>query len=148
MVRKLGADAVVDYTSEKLSGTYDLIVDTAGGRPLSELRPLLTRKGTLSIVGSEEGSAVFSGLGTMMAGVLRSPFISQRVVGVIADESAADLEVLATHLASGALTPVIEREYSLDEAPEAMRRFDAGHAAGKLIIRVEPSAQPSRSGTE
>jgi NADPH:quinone reductase-like Zn-dependent oxidoreductase len=143
MVTKLGADTVIDYTSEKLSGTYDLIVDTAGGRPLSELRPLLTRKGVLAIVGSEEGGAVFSGLGTMLAGVLTSPFISQRVIGVVADETAADLEVLATHLAAGALTPVIEREYSLEDAPEAMRRFDAGHASGKLLIRIELSEPPS-----
>ncbi len=37
-VRRFGADHVIDYTKEQLTGTYDLIVDIAGNRPLSVLR--------------------------------------------------------------------------------------------------------------
>jgi NADPH:quinone reductase-like Zn-dependent oxidoreductase len=45
LVRSLGADSVIDYTQEVLtdgSRRFDLVVDTAGRRPLSQLRRTLT----------------------------------------------------------------------------------------------------------
>jgi NADPH:quinone reductase-like Zn-dependent oxidoreductase len=56
LVRALGADEVIDYTREDFTdGTrqFDLILDTAGRRPLSQLRRALTPQGTLVIVGGE-----------------------------------------------------------------------------------------------
>ena len=53
LVRSIGADEVVDYTRQDVTdGTrhWDLIVDTAGHRSLSQLRRALTPKGTLVIV--------------------------------------------------------------------------------------------------
>jgi NADPH:quinone reductase-like Zn-dependent oxidoreductase len=32
--------------------------------------------------------------------------------------------------------PVIERTYKLEEAPEALRQLDKGHARGKVVIRI------------
>ena len=64
LVRSIGADDVIDYTRDDfaISGqSYDLILDTAGGRALSQLRRALTPKGTLVIVG-ERGRAVVRGL--------------------------------------------------------------------------------------
>ena len=56
LVRSVGADEVIDYTRDDVTdGTrrWDLILDTAGHRSLSQLRRALTPKGTLVIVGSE-----------------------------------------------------------------------------------------------
>ena len=56
LVRSLGADYVVDYTSEDLAdgeNRYDAIVDTGGNRRLSDLRRALTPRGRLVIVGGE-----------------------------------------------------------------------------------------------
>ncbi len=36
----------------------------------------------------------------------------------------------------GAVTPVIDRTYSLSEAPEAIRYLENGHARGKVVIPV------------
>jgi NADPH:quinone reductase-like Zn-dependent oxidoreductase len=44
LVRSLGADHVIDYTREDFANgeqRYDLILDTAGRRPLSKLRRAL-----------------------------------------------------------------------------------------------------------
>lgn len=66
MVRSIGADHVIDYTREDFTDgaqRYDLILDTAGRRPLRRLRRALTPRGTLVIVGGEGadgGSQVFS----------------------------------------------------------------------------------------
>ena len=58
LVRSIGADHVIDYTSEDYldgSHSYDLILDIGGNNSLSRLRRALTPKGTLVIVGGEEG---------------------------------------------------------------------------------------------
>jgi NADPH:quinone reductase-like Zn-dependent oxidoreductase len=39
-------------------------------------------------------------------------------------------------VASGKLTPVIDRTYPLAETPEAVRYVEARHARGKVIISV------------
>ena len=51
-------------------------------------------------------------------------------------EHHADLERLARLIEAGDLTPTIERTYPLDQAPDAMRHLQAGHARGKLAITV------------
>ena len=57
LVRSIGADHVIDYTRQDFAdgrNRYDVILDIAGNRPLSELRRALTPRGTLMIVGGEE----------------------------------------------------------------------------------------------
>jgi NADPH:quinone reductase-like Zn-dependent oxidoreductase len=58
LVRSLGAERVIDYTREDFAEggqRYDVILDTAGNRPLSRLRRALAPRGTLVIVGGEGG---------------------------------------------------------------------------------------------
>jgi NADPH:quinone reductase-like Zn-dependent oxidoreductase len=54
MVRSIGADHVIDYTQKDFTRSgqrYDLILEMAGNRSLSDLRRALTPKGTLVLVG-------------------------------------------------------------------------------------------------
>jgi NADPH:quinone reductase-like Zn-dependent oxidoreductase len=56
-VRSIGADHVIDYTREEVAdgrNRYDVILDIAGNRSLSQLRRALTPRGTLVIVGAED----------------------------------------------------------------------------------------------
>ena len=57
LVRSVGANHVIDYTREDFAdgrNRYDVILDIAGNRSLSELRRALTPRGTLVIVGAED----------------------------------------------------------------------------------------------
>ena len=47
-----------------------------------------------------------------------------------------DLVVLQKLLEAGTVTPVIDRQYELSEAPEALRYLGEGHAQGKVVIDV------------
>jgi NADPH:quinone reductase-like Zn-dependent oxidoreductase len=38
---------------------------------------------------------------------------------------------------AGKVTPVIDRCYSLSEAPKAIRYLEQGHARGKVVISFE-----------
>jgi NADPH:quinone reductase-like Zn-dependent oxidoreductase len=47
-----------------------------------------------------------------------------------------DLLALANLLATGQVTPVIDRTYLLDEAADALRHVGAGHTRGKVVVTV------------
>jgi NADPH:quinone reductase-like Zn-dependent oxidoreductase len=140
LVRSLGADDVIDYTREDFadgSRRWDVIVDTAGRRPLSQLRRALTPKGTLVIVGGDGGGRWTGGF---FRGLLRAPlvslFVGQRLRALPTKIEQEDLLALTELIEAGTLTPVIDRTYPLIEAPDAIRYLEEGHAAGKVVITI------------
>ena len=52
-----------------------------------------------------------------------------------------DRVALKELIASGKLTPVIDRTYTLGETAEGMCYLDEGHARGKAVITVEHNNQ-------
>ena len=140
LVRSIGADRVIDYTREEIGAggnTYDVIIDIAGQRPLAVLRRALAPRGTLVLAGGDRyDHPVVTGMSRQSRAALLSPFSSQRLRGLIARENAADLETLAQLAESGAVTPVIDRTYPLEDAPEAIRRIASGHATGKGVVVI------------
>jgi NADPH:quinone reductase-like Zn-dependent oxidoreductase len=139
LVESIGADEVIDYTREDFTdGTrqYDLILDTAGRRPLSQLRRALTPQGTLVIVGGEGGDRWLGGFQRQMFAPLSSLFTEQKLLGLISKERHKDLLTLRDLIEAGKLTPVIDRTYSLRDAPQAIRYLGQGHARGKVVLTV------------
>ncbi|MEU5939222.1 NAD(P)-dependent alcohol dehydrogenase [Micromonospora sp. NPDC047548] len=141
LVGSLGAADVIDYIHSQIDGNgarYDVIIDTAGNRPVSLLRRALTPRGTLVLVGGENGGGRL--LGGFDRQMLRAPlmsiFVSQRLRSLMAKEHAADLEELRRLIDSGAVTPVIDRAYPLADAADAIRHLAQGHAAGKTVVTV------------
>jgi NADPH:quinone reductase-like Zn-dependent oxidoreductase len=141
LVRSIGADEVIDYTLENFADgarRWDVIVDTAGRRPLPELRRALTPKGTLVIVGGDGGGRWIGGF---YRGMLRAPvvslFVGQRLRGLASKVKREDLITLTELIEAGSLTPVIDRTYPLIEAPDAIRYLEEGHAGGKVVITVQ-----------
>jgi NADPH:quinone reductase-like Zn-dependent oxidoreductase len=140
LVRSIGAHDVIDYTREdftKGSRRWDVIVDTAGRRPLSQLHRALTRKGSLVIVGGDGGGRWTGGF---FRGMLRAPvvslFVGQRLRGLTTKIEKQDLLALTELIESGAVQPVIDRTFPLVEAPDAIRYLAEGHPAGKVLITV------------
>ncbi|MBO2448204.1 NAD(P)-dependent alcohol dehydrogenase [Actinomadura barringtoniae] len=134
-VRSLGASEFLDYSSDEITGKYDLIVDTAGNRSLSALRGVLAEKGTLVIVGGENGGQ-WVGMGRNVSAAAMSPFIGQRLIGLTAKVSSDGLLTLKELVEKGDLTPVIDRAYPLDEAADAVRHLRDGHPRGKIVVTV------------
>jgi NADPH:quinone reductase-like Zn-dependent oxidoreductase len=139
LVRSIGADDVVDYTRQDVTdGTrqWDLIIDTAGRRSLSQLRRALTPTGTLVIVGGEGGGRWMGGFLRNLRAPLLSRFVGQRLRMLASKERQEDLQTLRELIEAGKLTPRIGRTYPLDETAEAMRALEAGNTRGKLVITV------------
>jgi len=139
LVRSIGADHVVDYTRDdivELGARYDVVIDIAGNRTLRALRRVLTPKGTLVIVGGEEGGRWIGGIQRNLWAALWSPFIGQRLRAFISKERGEDIAVLAEMIAAGTVTPVVERTYPLADAADAIRALDDGRVRGKVVVTL------------
>jgi len=139
LVRSLGAAQVIDYTREGLgtkANPYDVIVDTAGNRPLAELRHVLAPEGTLVIVGGEGGGPLLGGVTRSLGAQLRTGFTRQKLIGLFAHANTADLNTLGDLIEAGKLRPVIDRTYPLGETPQAIANWARGHARGKAVITL------------
>jgi len=137
LVRSLGADDVVDYTKSDvtiLGKRYDLIIDTAGNRPVASLRRILTSTGTLVIVGGEGGGRLAGTLSRQLVAPLRGVGSKQSFRGLVSVTKAADLATLSEFVEAGQLAPVIDEVYPLARASAAMKRLETSAAVGKLVI--------------
>jgi len=138
LVRSLGADEVIDYTRDDLTAPgkrYDVILDIAGSRSVSQLRKVLAPKGTLVIVGGEGGGSLL-GMRRQLGASLLSAVVDQSLGTFIAKVTAEDLEALKDLIEAGRLTPSIGATYPLAEVPDAIRYLAEGHATGKVSIKI------------
>lgn len=137
LVRSLGAEHAVDYTKEDFCAgaeRYDLIVDNAGSQPIGRVLRVLKETGVYVGVGGSSSTV----------GVLFSQFLNpvvakikgRRAVSFIADVNQSDLVFMKELLEAGEVEPVIDREYTLSETPEAIRYVEGGHARGKVVITI------------
>ena len=144
LVRSLGADRVVDYTREDFAdGTrrYDLVLDIGGNPSLTRLRRALTRDGRDR--GRRSRGNFSGGMNRQFRGKAWSLFLRQRLTFFVARQRASDLERLTEFLEAGTVTPMIDRSYPLDQAPEAMRHLEAGQVEAR-----SPSPSERQSGSE
>ncbi len=139
LVRKIGADHVVDYTQEDFTKNeqqrYDLIFDAVGNRSVSDYKRALKPGGTCAVAGFSSMSRMFehSALGPLM-----SKTGNKKVGGMgMAKINQNDLVFLKQLVETQKVRPVIDRRYPLSETADAIRYLEAGHAQGKVVISVE-----------
>jgi NADPH:quinone reductase-like Zn-dependent oxidoreductase len=138
LVRSLGADHVVDYTTEDFTRSgklYDVILDNVEAQPLSAVRRALAPAGTL-VLNSGRGGRWTGPLGRWAKASVLSLFTPQKLRPNVSTENQPDLLVLKELIEDGAVTPVIDRTYPLGDAAEALAYVGAGHARGKVVVTV------------
>jgi NADPH:quinone reductase-like Zn-dependent oxidoreductase len=139
MVRSIGADHVIDYTEADFAEggrRYDLVFQLAGTRSPSDCRRALTPKGTLVPISGESDGRLIGPVGRAIKGVVLFPFVSQRLAIFTVKPNGEDMQALKELIEAGAVTPVIDRTYSLSEVPAAIGYLEDGHARGKVVIAV------------
>ena len=131
LVRGIGANHVIDYANEDFtqgSARYDLIFDLAGSHSVGACRGVLSPNGVYV--------ASTSRLRVLLRASLASMTARGRIVVHAAKESKDDLDELRDLIERGAVTPVIDRTYTLAQVPDAFRDQGAGHARGRKVITV------------
>jgi NADPH:quinone reductase-like Zn-dependent oxidoreductase len=137
LVRSIGADHVIDYAHADITDgdeRYDVVLDIGGNRPLSQLRRVLTRDGTLVLLGGEEGGRWTGGMDRTLRAVALSPFVRQRLGTFVAKVNSTDLDALRALIETGAVTPVVDKVVALREVPDAIRDLAGGHVRGKIVV--------------
>lgn len=140
-VRGLGADDVLDYTSDDPtdgSRQYDLILDGGGNRPVRQLRRALAPEGTLVFVGGALTDRLTGGMHRPLRAALTSRFGTQRMVMFLAKERWEDLPALLDLIAAGKLRPQIDDVVHLAGVPAAFERLARGEVRGKIAVRIGP----------
>ena len=145
--RRLGADVVIDYASEDfveavLAATggagVDVVLDVVGGDYLPRNISCLRVGGRILQVGVLSGTPVpFNPLALMAkrAALIGTLLGARSVEEKIAVTRQFAAEVLP-HAASGAIAPVIDSRFTLEEAPAAHERMEANLNAGKIVLDV------------
>jgi len=148
LVRSIGADQVIDYTKEDFTEgapRYDLIIDNVGNRPLLASRRVLTPDGKYVLIGGGGVNAGrwVGGLVRPIRALVLSRFISQEMAMMLARLTKEDLTILGDLVQTGKVKPVIDRRYRLSDVPDALRYLEQGHARGKVVITLDPTAETS-----
>jgi NADPH:quinone reductase-like Zn-dependent oxidoreductase len=138
MVKSLGADAVVDYTTEDFSHAgrvYDMVYDTVGKSGFSRSLRALKRGGTYVRI------SMSGGVGSLPIDLLKQLWISltgaAKCIGGVSRNPPGDLLFIKQLIEAGELKTVIDRRYPLDEIDAAFRYAETGHKKGHVIIVVQ-----------
>jgi NADPH:quinone reductase-like Zn-dependent oxidoreductase len=135
MLRSIGADRVIDYTQEdftKDGPVYDLILDVVTYRSIFDYKRALAPKGIYVMLGGGSWSRVYQS-------IFLGPIISmtgRKKMGILIHKPNKDLADIKEFFEAGKLKPVIDKRYTLSEAPEALRYLGEGHSQGKVVITV------------
>ncbi len=143
----LGADVVIDYANEDFvdvvrqatgGAGVDVVLDVIGGDYLPRNVAVVALGGRIIQVGVMAAKPVAFDVGTLLmkrasvtGTTLRARPIEEKIA--ISQEFAAQL---LPHVATGALLPVIDSRYSLDDVADAHRRMEQNANAGKLVLDV------------
>lgn len=151
LVAELGAERIVDYRRERFEdcvGECDVVLDTQGGAVLARSFKVLRPGGVLVTIGGVPNAAWARRHGLGLATRLALAWMTRRASRLararqvryeylfVAPDGAA-LRRIAELVDAGALRPVIEAVYPFERVAEALARVEAGHALGKVVLRVD-----------
>jgi len=127
MVKNLGADVVIDYKTQKFEeelSDYDLVFDMLGGEIMEKSFKILKKGGCLVSIKGEDSKGLAKQYGVRFEAFFMWP-------------SGEMLSQLAQLISDGALKPVIDRTFSIDQVQEAYGYLQGGRAKGKIVIQVK-----------
>ncbi|MGW6194554.1 NADP-dependent oxidoreductase [Kribbella sp. NPDC055110] len=147
-VRELGADIVIDYRSqdfEQLLDSYDLVLDSLGGKNLEKSLRVLRPGGKAIGIAGPPDAAFGRELGAnpllrLVMTALSSGIRRQaRRLGVTYEflfmrASGDQLRQITALVDSGVLRPVVGRVFDFDQTVQAVQSLDKGGIRGKAVI--------------
>lgn len=146
MVQSLGADHAFDYTREDVTRCgerFDVVIDAVGNRSLAELRRVVAPGGALVRVGG--GCPLLGRTTHRLEELVLSRVMPLRVVAARVRRDGRDLATLTGLIEGGAVTPVIDRTFTMARTADAVRYLEHGHARGNVVVTVAaPAAAESR----
>jgi alcohol dehydrogenase len=149
-VKSLGANSVIAYDRENYlerGGDYDIVYDTLGGAFTVDAFKVVKRGGVvISLSGPpdrdfarREGAGLLVRVAVWLMG--RKVYAASAKAGAaycwfFTESNGDQLRDIATLVDSGAIKPVIDREFAFEQLPAALTYLEAGRARGKVVLKV------------
>jgi NADPH:quinone reductase-like Zn-dependent oxidoreductase len=138
LVRGLGADKVIDYTTEDFTQDeqhYDVVLDSVGKSSFGRCKRLLKPRGIY--ISSELGPLAQNPLLALIAPLHGG----KKVMFPIPKHDQLIIRYLKILIESGEFKPVIDRTYPLDQIVEAYRYVETGSKTGNVVISLDGSSR-------
>jgi NADPH:quinone reductase-like Zn-dependent oxidoreductase len=125
-LKELGADVPIDYKTQKfedIAKELDVVVDGVGGETMARSYPIVKKGGILvSLVGRVDQVQL------QKYGI--------RGVALEAQPSADELAQIGKLIDEKKIKIVVSQTFPLADAIEAQKRAEAGHARGKIVLKI------------
>lgn len=141
LVASLGADRVIDYTTDDFLAEgmqYNVIVDCVGNAPFERAESSIKPGGALLLVVADLKALVRSRWQSRKSG--------KRVTANVGKYRADDLAFIVSLAESGRYQAVIDRTYDLAEIVEAHRYVDTGRKKGNVVLRITTPTNHTNEG--
>lgn len=150
LVRGLGADVVIDYRTQDFEDVlhdYDVVLNSQDGKALGKsLRVLKGGAKLVSISGPPDpafGRAIAAPLFVKLVMRLLSSGIRRRARSrgidysfVFMKADGGQLREITRLIEAGAIRPVVDKVFAFESTNEALAYAEAGHAKGKVVIKI------------
>ena len=123
-VRGLGASEVVDYSCEKVEGTFDVVLDCVGGKARDEYWQNVKRGGA------------FVSVAAPIQEDMRMQYPTVKSYFFVVEPNGSQLEKAVQLIDKGELRPVVDRVFALDDGPEAFAVLGKRHTRGKIVLEI------------
>jgi NADPH:quinone reductase-like Zn-dependent oxidoreductase len=137
MVRALGADEVIDYTSDDFvvgGPRFDVLLDNVGNRRPQECRSVLVAGGRYVAISGPKANRWVDPLPYLLRARMSFVRADASFHQFTATANVDDLTFLGELLASGRLVPQIDRVVGLDGVASALAEIGTGHARAKIVV--------------
>lgn len=151
LVKKLGADIVVDYRTQDFEDVlhdYDMVLNSQDGKTLEKSLRILKRGGKLISISGPPDPAFGQEIGApglvrpvmrmLSAGVRRKArrrCVDYEFLFMKADGN--QLREITRLIEAGAIHPVIDRVFPFESTNQALAYVEAGRAKGKVVVKVK-----------
>jgi alcohol dehydrogenase len=150
-VKSLGADRIIAYDRENYleqGGDYDIVYDTLGGAFTVDAFKVVKRGGAVISLSGPPDRDFARRMGAGLLVRVAVWLMSRKVYAASAASGASycwfftepngdQLREIAGLVDSGAIKPVIDREFAFEELPTALAYLEKGRARGKVVLDVK-----------
>ena len=134
LVRSLGADHIINYTSEDFTRSgerYDVIFDISGTTRFSRCKDSMTESGRYL--------SVYMVLTLLFQMMMTALIGNRRAIAGIAMGTQADIEEVRDLTELGAIRPVIDQVFPLEQIEAAHTHFESKRHSGSVVVSVTPT---------
>lgn len=150
LVKSLGADVAIDYNTTRFEEevrNQDVILDTQGGDTLLRSFEAVRPGGVVVTIGGRPDGKFARAWGLPLPLVWILGFLHRKVDRLAREKrvrfeylfmraSGEQLDEIGKLVDQGVIQPIVDKTFPLEAATEAIAHVEAGHAVGKVVLRV------------